>query len=732
MSPKKSIVLCLALATASKGESDCQRDAGDYSSLLQTANLGVKRNRKVLDGAELLQTAHAITKKVNSGQDPADCARASGAAREAVEASLPAIREQHAHHVNQIQIAADAVEACASRELDGLAMLTQRGSSVETSRSEHSDCRQGEQDLEGGLEACEQFEQLRNSFGSQQCFSLPEVGGEEWIAAMQHIMDTAQNALAQGQPLQESCANAQESLAAQQTECASAQRQFEEDYCAYRESCAHLQICRVVAEENYEEVVAEVESSMVSLRSEFQVMKHVECLLGMTDDALAQNTIIGDDVLGSCSEPASTDELAIDFPHFAPLDTCEATILTRSPCGENFLQAEYSSLAQHEAIEAACVQCAALPLAGAPVSWLRHLGVDVDLDNLQPAEGSPAGCACTLVDLQGEYSAGPVVRCDNCLDTYRSTDPNSCPSGFKIFSPRIAQDWETIHASLDTNEFRSPNFIVDVTRPENGCGGCGAPMNSDETTQSSWVTSDGSPWFLRSTGFGEPNGDYTANCFLMLHQHQAGEMAFNDGSCMYHSNNYLCQLDEQRLMIAASSSRQYDSATTPGPWALIIQYGTEGTYTPTSDAVGVPSENEEGFAKLSDADINALSAGGAYHYYWLTSDGPNPSVLIRLPSTTPYDDMPISPLSGGEFCLSAPAFTHVNQCTSWGAQSNVLDNIAVSGNNCNRWFLGHSRHCYMPASATQRCYSHGSSCALYGQPHHSPRRNVKVYKFTAE
>eukprot|EP00662_Eupelagonemidae_sp_cell21_P057833 gene57833-biopygen25316 len=39
-------------------------------------------------------------------------------------------------------------------------------------------------------------------------------------------------------------------------------------------------------------------------------------------------------------------------------------------------------------------------------------------------------------------------------------------------------------------------------------------MNSDEPTQSAWRTTDGNPWWLRSTGFTEPNGNYHANCYL--------------------------------------------------------------------------------------------------------------------------------------------------------------------------------------------------------------------------
>lgn len=195
-------------------------------------------------------------------------------------------------------------------------------------------------------------------------------------------------------------------------------------------------------------------------------------------------------------------------------------------------------------MEEACVECSALPLAEAPVSWIRRHGLShVDLDNLQCAEGSPSGCTAVQVQLNGEFSPGPLVRVDNGHTTYRSTDQNSCPAGFKIYSPRSRDDWRTIQASINIDTLASPHHIVDVTRPENGCGGCTShQMNSDTPGQSSWVTEDGSPWFLRDSHYGEPNGDYTANCYLALWAPSDGQVNFNDGSCHYHSNKYLCQL----------------------------------------------------------------------------------------------------------------------------------------------------------------------------------------------
>jgi len=154
----------------------------------------------------------------------------------------------------------------------------------------------------------------------------------------------------------------------------------------------------------------------------------------------------------------------------------------------------------------------------------------------------PANAAsCTEVTLPGPFAPRRLMKCVNGLDVRRSTDPNSCPSGWKIWAPESREDWDTVVRS-GVLPVQNPHFIVDVTRPENGCGGCRSPMNSDNPAQSSWRTSNGERWWLRSSGFGEPNGDYEANCYLNFwNWHDPDNVAFNDGRCSYHSRDYLCQ-----------------------------------------------------------------------------------------------------------------------------------------------------------------------------------------------
>merc|ERR1712178_587919 len=126
----------------------------------------------------------------------------------------------------------------------------------------------------------------------------------------------------------------------------------------------------------------------------------------------------------------------------------------------------------------------------------------VAMISTDPAAGSPKSCKCRRVTLNGPYDAGSMVKCSSCLTLRRSKDKSSCPAGTKLFSPQTRQDWETFLKSA--GPLRAPHWIIDVTRPKNGCGGCTRySMNSKVTAQKTWVTTDGTPWWLRSTRYNE-------------------------------------------------------------------------------------------------------------------------------------------------------------------------------------------------------------------------------------
>ena len=164
--------------------------------------------------------------------------------------------------------------------------------------------------------------------------------------------------------------------------------------------------------------------------------------------------------------------------------------------------------------------------------------------DLKCAPGSPEDCIVTDLKLQG-YSTGQVVRVTNGKKVSKSTEANSCPTGWKIWSPRSKADWTVVYDKLGKNINNypmKPQLIVDVTRGDNTCGGCGNhAMKSTVSQQSSWKTTDCSAWWLRDTKYTEPNGDYHANCYLSVSEVDPDDVQFNDINCGSSSEDYLCQ-----------------------------------------------------------------------------------------------------------------------------------------------------------------------------------------------
>merc|ERR1719163_1950628 len=163
---------------------------------------------------------------------------------------------------------------------------------------------------------------------------------------------------------------------------------------------------------------------------------------------------------------------------------------------------------------------------------------------LKCRSGSASNCKTSTIKTP-KYSAGNLVRIHNGRRVRKSTETDSCPNGYKIWSPRNKNDWTIVYNVMKkniNNYPKKPHFIIDVTRPANGCGGCTKyAMKSTTAQQGSWKTKDGSAWWLRDAKYNEPNGDYHANCYLHIYDVNPNNVRFNDGSCNYYSTEYLCQ-----------------------------------------------------------------------------------------------------------------------------------------------------------------------------------------------
>ena len=163
-----------------------------------------------------------------------------------------------------------------------------------------------------------------------------------------------------------------------------------------------------------------------------------------------------------------------------------------------------------------------------------------------------------MVKKDAGYSAGQVVRVKGGLDVYKSTQKNSCPTGYKLWAPSNKADWAIVYNALGKsfhNYPRKPYLIIDVTRPENGCGGCkGYAMKSGVPEQSSWQTKDGNTWWLRDSAYNEPAGYYNANCYLYVFDVNPDNVRFDDKYCVYHSTDYLCQQVQSGHLVTVETS----------------------------------------------------------------------------------------------------------------------------------------------------------------------------------
>jgi len=308
-------------------------------------------------------------------------------------------------------------------------------------------------------------------------------------------------------------------------ECDNVQDQMDASACEravlVKDSCEAYSECYNSKVEAYDTGKERVLKEEGDRKVEWGAVKRMQCLLDAFMDGEVTDTEVAD-----CKEKEhDTDHLIIDYPAYPDRDTCMIPDL-------------YPSTPQYKQKEFA-------PLPALAKGHVAAECIGVMEINTKPAEGSPEDCKCERLTLNGPYSAGPMVRCSKCLDVRRSQEKNSCPDGTKIFSPRSMSDWKTLLNSAPA--LRDPNWIIDITRPDNGCGdGCTAfPMNSQQKEQRSWKTSDGSPWWLRKDRYDQPSGDYHSNCYLNLwhdlRTKSADDVTFDDDSCEYHSKSYYCQ-----------------------------------------------------------------------------------------------------------------------------------------------------------------------------------------------
>lgn len=332
------------------------------------------------------------------------------------------------------------------------------------------------------------------------------------------------------------CKAADKQYHGKKAECDSIQDQMDDSSCKravrIKDACEAYAECDFDKKRAYKSLEQMVKQEEKDRQAEWRGLNRMKCLIV----AFEGGKVSSEEIANCKKKSHRTDHLVIKYPNLPKLLKCEVPQLY--PSTPAYKKANFAPLPALAKGREDAYECTGL----AEISTT-------------PAKGSPKTCKCRRVTMNGPYSPGPVVKCVNCRDIRRSQDESSCPDGTKLFSPRSRSDWKTFLSSA--KPLRAPHWIVDITRQQNGCGGCNRyPMHSGIKAQQSWTTSDGSPWWLRSTKYKEPNSDYHANCFLNLGPPlNEDSVTFNSHNCNYHAKSYYCQAQQVSLTPKKGSPR---------------------------------------------------------------------------------------------------------------------------------------------------------------------------------
>jgi len=153
-----------------------------------------------------------------------------------------------------------------------------------------------------------------------------------------------------------------------------------------------------------------------------------------------------------------------------------------------------------------------------------------------------------------------------------------------------------------------------------------------------------------------------------------------------------------------------DQAADGGGWTKILQYANTA-YVPNTASVGdVTTAGTPAFAKLSDAQINAIGGSGASKLYRFKGDKSTKNLYYQ--TTNVFDDTlrangigasgSATACLGDSFpCTLASVTLPTIDTTQWGLS-----------NDCDRYFTDYNTtaECFTEGPVGSRCYSAGASC----------------------
>jgi hypothetical protein len=283
----------------------------------------------------------------------------------------------------------------------------------------------------------------------------------------------------------------------------------------------------------------------------------------LTTETVTQTFVVHND------SPASTTLTSPDLDSWPPgaqftilgTSTCGGTLLSGASCviivewsvdSENFAEAELyvsttDGYGQDDAymygqrtLPASCAEILAANPAAGNGSYI------IDVDGAGAFSQEAITVDCDMVTDGGGYTHFFVP---DGVTTYSVNDSNSCQSlGMDLVIPRSRP-----HALSLIATYGAGNIVPGVYGTVNEEDDSQCPMFSANPCASNWVSIDGGDWFLNQFSTGQPDGNYTAGCWIppVFGSNADGfliddaQNANNPGGCEYASSTYVCSLNDK-------------------------------------------------------------------------------------------------------------------------------------------------------------------------------------------
>jgi hypothetical protein len=173
--------------------------------------------------------------------------------------------------------------------------------------------------------------------------------------------------------------------------------------------------------------------------------------------------------------------------------------------------------------------------------------IDVDGTGPQP----PITVYCDMTTDGGGYTTYAITGTGT--STTRFDQANSCTAlGMNMVTIRTEAHYNALIARYnDPIYFRTVPGMYG-TAPGNYTG-CAMNSSSASACSANWRALDGGGWWLRNAPYGEPNGDYTAGCWLGT-DNQFPHQRFNDLGCGYGTGtSYICSTNDKDIGVRIAS-----------------------------------------------------------------------------------------------------------------------------------------------------------------------------------